>query len=107
MIHYEKLGRYEFVDYNINSDKFWTIKYIKPNEYEVKYGRNGQDAHSTLIINEKVATKRVKEKILKGYNHIPTELDDYHKDEWIIYTKEKYEKMLPEKNTKQVKKIKI
>ena len=107
MINYEKLGRYEFIDYSINSDKFWTIKYIKPNEYEVEYGRNGQAAHSTLVINEKIASKRIKEKILKGYDHVPTSLDDVHKNEWIIYTKEHYEKMLPEKKIKDARRIKI
>lgn len=107
MIHFSKLGRYEYVNHSINSDKFWSIKYVKPNEYEVMYGKNGYGAQQTLTVDEKVAAKRIKEKLAKGYDHIDTDVDNFHKNEWIKNTKKHYDTILPEKGDAPVKKIKI
>lgn len=108
MIHYEKLGRYEYYNSSQNSDKFWSIKFIKENCYEVMYGKNGYGPQQTLEINEAVALKRIKEKIAKGYSHVDTEVDDFHKKHWIVQTKKRYDEILPEKSeVSKPKKIKI
>lgn len=108
MIHYEKLGRYEYENSSQNSDKFWSIKFIKENCYEVMYGRNGNSPIQTLEVNEAVALKRIKEKLAKGYSHVDTNVDDFHKKQWIIHTKKRYDAILPEKaEVAEPKKIKI
>ena len=108
MINYLKLGRYEYYNSSQNSDKFWSVKFIKENSYEVMYGKNGQAPLQTLEINETVALKRIKEKLAKGYSHVDSNVDDFHKKHWINQTKKHYDEILPEKVEPVItKKIKI
>ena len=108
MIHYEKLGRYEYYNSSKNSDKFWSIKFIKEDCYETMHGRNGNAPIQTFEINESLALKRIKEKIAKGYSHVDTNVDEFHKKHWIVQTKKNYDAILPEKvEVAKPKKIKI
>ena len=105
MINYSVLGRYEFV--SGNSDKFYSIKYIKEDEYEIMYGKNYHPPLSIYTVNEVVALKKIKEKINKGYKHVDTNVDDYHKKAWINMNKKTLDSILPEKDEKQKIRIKL
>lgn len=104
MIHFSKLGRYEYTNYSQNSDKFYTVKFISENNYEIQYGKNGYPAQQVLSVNESIAATRIKEKIKKGYNHVKTTLDDEHEKAWILHNKNNLEILLEKKvATKRIK----
>lgn len=110
MIHFSKLGRYEYCDYARNSDKFYCIRAMGNDRYEITYGKNGYGPQQTLEVDAKVAARRIKEKIAKGYTHVDSDLDDEHQKIWMIYTKERYETLLKEKEEKnepQARRVKI
>lgn len=70
------VGRYEFKDFG--SYKYWQIKYLEVNLYEVSYGRIGT-VQETYNLDEKKAFSKLKEKIKKGYKKVENqELDFYH-----------------------------
>jgi predicted DNA-binding WGR domain protein len=65
-----RLGRYEFQNRAINSDKFWTIEPHPslPNRYQVTYGRNGTagTVHAKAL-DASDALNKIYEKESKGY----------------------------------------
>lgn len=107
MIHFSKLGRYEYTNYSQNSDKFYSIKFIDKDEYQIMYGKNGYEPQKILKVDEKIANKRINEKIAKGYKHVDSNVDEFHKNSWIMNNKKNLELLLPEKDEKAVRKIKI
>jgi len=60
------LGRYEMVDEEHNTSKFWSIKEIGEDQYETRWGRIGTSGQSQ-VINKKDAERKVREKLKKGY----------------------------------------
>jgi len=72
MIPKEYLGRYQFTDWSINSNKFWHIIYdMNKQTYLVTFGRNGTRGQNPLSsYDEKKAMSKIKEKIRKGYRKI-------------------------------------
>ena len=108
IINYTKLGHYEYTDYSVNSDKFWSIKFIKDNLYEVSWGRRHFPPQGVRTINEAEALKRIKDKLRTGYLHKNSPIDEIHKQLWIVdQAKINLEKMLPEKIEPEIKKLKI
>jgi len=72
MINKEYLGRYEFTDWSVNSNKFWHIIYdLNTSTYLVTFGRKGTRGQNPLnSYNEKKAFSKIKEKIRKGYKKV-------------------------------------
>ena len=69
MIPKEYLGRYEFSDPSINSNKFWHIVFdMSTQTYICSYGRIGTRGHDPIIYDEKTAARKIREKIKKGYS---------------------------------------
>ena len=62
------LGRYEYYSESENSDKFWQCIYDRKRDlYITSWGRNGNDAQGTKVVDEGEAFKKINEKIAKGY----------------------------------------
>lgn len=59
-------GRYEYINENENSKKFWCIKQIGDGMVEVSWGRIGTAGQSQTV-DEMTAIKRRNEKLAKGY----------------------------------------
>lgn len=64
----EQLGRYEFIDYSINSEKFWHIIFdIEKNMYLATWGRIGKRSPQPKAYTAQEAAKKIREKVAKGY----------------------------------------
>ena len=62
------LGRYEMVNPDTNTDKFWSCTYDKKNNlYTTSWGRNGTAGQYKFCLTEDEAYKKINEKISKGY----------------------------------------
>ena len=106
MIHPDNLGRFQYYEPSENSNKFWSIRYIKPNTYETMHGRVGNKA-VTNTIDEAKARERIKDKLRKGYEQVASNADDEHRKMWKIITQKHLENILPVKDEPQAKKVKL
>ena len=71
MIDSNLLGRYEYHDGD-NSKKYWWLVFDKDSRQYIAYwGRikHRETPRATVYVGDDVATKKVKEKLKKGYMH--------------------------------------
>jgi predicted DNA-binding WGR domain protein len=73
MIESSMLGRYEYYNSEINSDKFWHIVYdMNQATFVACWGRNrpGNRGAQSKTYTEAEAIKKIREKMKKGYKKI-------------------------------------
>jgi len=65
------LGRYEYVDWSANHNKFWHIIHDQStNTYRATWGRIGNRSPDPIEYPEKKAYTKISEKIKKGYKKV-------------------------------------